>query len=150
MNRRVTVRGVIVQDGKLLGVRLKQYAGKMVTATGFWCTPGGGVDEGEPLLPALERELVEELGVRPVVGPLLYIQQFIHDGTEHLEFFFAVLNPEDYTDIDLSATTHGTIEIEQLDFIDPTKEHLLPEFLATEPLAEDIAKSGAPKFFNYL
>ncbi|HEY4161381.1 MAG TPA: NUDIX domain-containing protein [Candidatus Saccharimonadales bacterium] len=150
MNRRVAVRGIIMRDGKLFAVRQKQYDGKAVATNDYWCTPGGGVDVGEPLIPALERELIEEVGVKPAVGPLPYVQQFMHNGTEQMEFFFAVLNPEDYADIDLSATTHGAIEIDQFGFIDPAKEHLLPEFLSTIPLAEDIAKPGAPKFFNYL
>ena len=139
-----------MQNGKLLAVRLKQYAGKATITSDYWCTPGGGVDVGEPLIPALERELVEELGVRPVVGPLLYVQQFEHNSTEHMEFFFAVLNPEDYRSVDLANTTHGTTEIERFGFIDPAKEHLLPAFLTSEPLAEAVAHPGAPKFFNYL
>jgi ADP-ribose pyrophosphatase YjhB (NUDIX family) len=150
MNRRVAVRGIIVRSGKLLAVRQKQYDGKATTTNDYWCTPGGGVDVGEPLVPALERELVEELGVKPIVGPLLYVQQFEHNGTEHMEFFFAVLNPEDYVSLDLSSTTHGAIEIERFDFIDPAKEHLLPTFLTAEPVAEAVANAGAPKFFNYL
>lgn len=48
-------RGLLIQDGKvLLGHEL---------ATGFYCTPGGGVEEGETLEEACIREMAEEAGV---------------------------------------------------------------------------------------
>jgi 8-oxo-dGTP diphosphatase len=149
-NRRVAVRGVVVLDGKLLGVRLKAYPGK-ATSDGldYWCTPGGGVDIGEPLLPALEREIIEEVGVKPEIGNLLYIQQFEHKGTEHLEFFFHVTNAKDFTAIDLTATTHGSVEVAQVDFIDAATNTVLPAFLTKVDLEADIA-TGAVQVFNYL
>lgn len=149
MNRRVAVRGIVLHDGKLLCVRLKKYDGRATDgADDYWCTPGGGVDIGEPLLPALRREIVEELGVEPTIGNLLYIQQFVHGNTEQLEFFFHVTNAEDYLHIDLAQTTHGAIEIETVDFIDPSQVRLLPTFLTNESLAEQTTPGAAPKFFN--
>ena len=135
MKRRIAVRAIIVRDDQLLCVRLKKYEDK---STGddndYWCTPGGGVEEGEALIPALEREIIEELGPKPEVGNLLFIQQFIHADTEHLEFFFNILNADDYMDIDLDQTTHGAIEIEAVQFVSPKQEHVLPRFLTTESL----------------
>ena len=149
LQRRVAVRGIILQDGKLLCVKLKKYAGKATDdENNYWCTPGGGVDTGEALAPALERELVEELGVAPVVGKLLYIQQFIHKETEHLEFFFEVTNAADYTELDLAKTTHGAIEIAEAGFIDPQANVILPVFLTKRDLAADAANSAATIFDN--
>ena len=37
---------------------------------------GGGIDIGEAAIPALEREIFEETGVKPSVGSLLYLQQY--------------------------------------------------------------------------
>jgi len=149
MNRHVTVRGIILLGEKLLCVTLKPYAGKPINGTdNYWCLPGGKVDIGEPLIPALERELVEELGIRPVVGNLLYVQQFTHGETEKLEFFFHVTNGKDYLQVDLGKTSHGHLEIDQVDFVDPARDFVLPQFLRTEPLAEHAANGGAPKFFN--
>jgi 8-oxo-dGTP pyrophosphatase MutT (NUDIX family) len=134
-----------------LCVRLKKYADKPIGAGGdYWCLPGGGVDVGEPLLPALEREMVEELGIKPVIGNLLYVQQFVYGDTEQMEFFFHVTNAEDYLNIDLAKTTHGAIEIAAVDFINPAKDYTLPTFLATEPLVEHAAQASAPKFFDNL
>jgi ADP-ribose pyrophosphatase YjhB (NUDIX family) len=152
MKRRVAVRGVIVHDGKILCLRQKQYKGRAtVDANDYWCTPGGGVDEGEALLPALERELIEELGIKPIVGQLLYVQQFIHNDTEQMEFFFEVLNASDYLNVDLSTTTHGVTEIETFDFINPVDHKVLPAFIAPEllTLLTD-SRPLAPKFFNYI
>lgn len=147
-NRRIAVRGIILKDGKLLGVRLKKYKGKATDdGQDYWCTPGGGVDVGEPLIPALERELIEETGVKPIVGKLLYIQQFQHKDWEHLEFFFHILNGGDYEHINLAATTHGAIEIAEINFIDPAAHTVLPVFLAKADLVSD-ATNGIAKIFN--
>jgi ADP-ribose pyrophosphatase YjhB (NUDIX family) len=142
---------VLRADGTLLCVRQKKYAGKSLDdANDYWCLPGGGVDPGEGLEVALHREMVEELGVKPAIGNLLYVQQFVHGDVEHMELFFQITNAADYLDIDLSQTTHGTTEIDQVAFIDPRAERVLPRLLTTEPLFEHAAAAGAPKFFDYL
>jgi len=146
MTRRVAVRAIIMQDGKLLCVRLKAY--QTAIAGDFWCLPGGGVDDGEALLPALEREILEETGVKPQAGPLLYIQQFILDDTDHLEFFFHVTNAQDFQNVDLSKTTHGATEIEELAFVDPASTHILPKFLTTEPLPQKLKIPGPTQIFS--
>jgi 8-oxo-dGTP diphosphatase len=134
MTRRVAVRGIVLHEDKLLCVKLKPYRGHLKRDNSYWCLPGGGLDEGETLLDGIEREMVEETGIKPVVGNLLYVQQFTHGEKDYPEFFFHITNGEDYIDIDLSKTTHGLEEIEEIDFIDPTTAHILPEFLKTEAL----------------
>jgi ADP-ribose pyrophosphatase YjhB (NUDIX family) len=146
MNRRVAVRGIIVRDGKLLCARLKPYRHK--DALDYWCTPGGGVDPGEPLVPALQREVFEETGTIPEVGSLLYVQQFIHKDEEQLEFFFHITNARDFLNIDLSKTSHGQHEIEEIGFVDPRKHNVLPKFLSEESFA-NLTKQPT-KIFNYL
>ena len=149
MKRRIAVRAVIVQDGKLLCAQLKPYH-ESVSQNDYWSTPGGGIDEGEALVPALQREIMEELGVQAVVGNLLYVQQFEYWGHEHLEFFFHVANAQDFIGIDLSKTTHGALEIERLDFVDPANVHIRPVFLKEEDVAAHIASNAPVRFFNYL
>lgn len=148
MKRRVSVRGIAVLNGKLLCVRLKPYIGAKVESYDFWCLPGGGVDDNESLLDAFKREMVEELGVEPKVGRLLYVQQFISKDLDMLEFFFNIENPEDYLHVDLSKTTHGPAEIEAIDFVDPATTHILPEFLTTDNVAEFVASDEATRFFS--
>lgn len=120
-----TARGVIVHDGKLLGVQQKGHK--------FWCLPGGKLDPHESATHALKRELVEELGIEPEIGELLYIQQYTEsDGRDFIEFFFRVNNPQDYLVIDTSTTTHGEIELDAIKFLDPRVEDVLPKFLSAE------------------
>lgn len=146
MQRRIAVRGIIILDGKLFCVRLKPY--RHADASTYWCVPGGGVDDGQALIPALEREMIEETGVAAKVGRLLYIQQFSHKGQEQMEFFFQIDNPKDYLHIDLSKTTHGEEEIAEYGFIDPAAMRVLPEFLTTAKFDE--ASLATPQIFNYL
>jgi ADP-ribose pyrophosphatase YjhB (NUDIX family) len=146
MIRRVAVRAIIVHNGKLLCACAKPYNPNIVT--GRWGVPGGGVDSNEALIPALEREITEELGVVPNVGNLLYIQQFKQkNGTEALEFLFYIKNGSDYLNIDLSKTSHGHVEIEKIDFINPAEHTVVPKFLTTESL-ENLANQQT-KIFNY-
>lgn len=122
--RRINVRGIIFKDGKLFAQTLKGDQS-------YWCTPGGGLDDGEPLLDGLRREMIEETGVTPQIGKLLFVQQF-HDGAkEQLEFFFHITNASDFMAVDLAATSHGEREVAHCGFIDPQANNILPAMLQT-------------------
>lgn len=131
--RRVCVRGIIFKDGKLFCQELKNKDG---TGRGFWCVPGGGLEFGESLIDGVRREIVEETGVTPAVGKLLFVQQYSedtttseHDTQEFLEFFFHIENPADFEEINLESTSHGMLEVSRCDFIDPRANIILPKFL---------------------
>ncbi len=147
--RRVSVRGAVLDDASILAIRLKRYDNAAVDVGNSWIIPGGGVDQGESIIEALRREMVEETGVEPVIGPLLYIQQFKDNGNEFLEFIFHITNTQDYKSIDLSATSHGEEEIAEIRFIDPRSSAILPRFLGQEEL-DRVDTQIAPKFFSYL
>lgn len=146
MKRRVAVRAIIVKDGKLLCVKLKPY--KTAMTGDFWCTVGGGVDSEEGLVPAIKREVLEETGMTPTVGNLLYIQQYSNETREELEFFFHITNADDFLNIDLSKTTHGEEEIAEIKFIDTAKETILPKFLSEQDFTN--LDKQYTTFFNYL
>lgn len=149
MTRRISIRAIVLHDGKLLCVRLKQYDNNILKAS-EWCLPGGGLDEGESLIAGVEREMIEETGVKPRIGELLYVQQFAYNDKDYLEFFFHVTNADDYLDVDLSKTTHGAYEIAEIAFVDPATTNILPKFLTTEPLAEKASKPSPTKLFSFL
>ena len=136
--RRVTVRGIIVKNGQLFAQKLKTEDGG---SADFWCIPGGGVDPGESLADALHREMIEETGIAPEMGRLLYVQQYAHSDREFLEFFFHVKNVDDYETINLAATSHGEAEVAKCGFVDPAGENILPKFLQSRDITADLASA---------
>jgi 8-oxo-dGTP diphosphatase len=62
--RIVVTAAVIERDGAFLVTRRQQGT----HLEGYWEFPGGKCDEGETLTACLEREIVEELDIRVVVG----------------------------------------------------------------------------------
>ena len=128
MKKRTAVRAIIHNNGKILAAKLKAPDGII---NPYWCTLGGGLHEKESLVPALERELLEETGIDADVGRLVFIQQFYEQerDTEHLEFFFEINNSDDFLDLDIDNTSHGKNEINQIEFVDPKSVRILPECL---------------------
>src|SRR5258706_15865106 len=75
------------RDGSFL--LAKRPPGKVYA--GWWEFPGGKVDAGEPLARALERELLEELGIRVVKAyPWISRVHVYEHGTVMLNFFRVV------------------------------------------------------------
>ncbi len=133
MERRIGVRGIAYQNGKLLSVLHKDHDGNPVD---FWAIPGGGLDSGESIEACVQREMIEETGIAPKVGRLLFVQQFLFptrtgELREQLEFFFHLENPNDYATVDLTTTTHGVQELADITWIDPKTSNVLPAFLQT-------------------
>lgn len=138
MERRIGVRGIAYKDGKLLSVLHKDHEGNPAD---FWAIPGGGLDPNESVEQCVAREMVEETGIAPKIGRLLFMQQFLfthHTGQirEQFELFFHLENPEDYETVDLAATTHGAYELAEIAWIDPKATNILPAFLQTLDLDE--------------
>lgn len=147
MGRRISVRAVIVHEAKLLCVRLKNYKGSI--PGDFWCLPGGTLEEGESLTGGLIREMVEETGIVPKVGNLLYVNHFKQDRQEHIEFMFHVTNTDDYLNLDLQDALYAEEEIAEIALVEPKTTRILPEYLTTEPIAEQINNSVPTKIFTY-
>ena len=148
--RRVCARGLIYKNGKLFGQKLHKASGE------WWCTPGGGVDPMESLHDALTREMLEETGVKPAIGRLVFVQQFAtkghtsHGEKEQLEFFFLIENAGDYEHIDLESTSHGKLEIAEFGFVDPTEKNMLPVTLQTPEITNALATEQPVIFYTQL
>jgi ADP-ribose pyrophosphatase YjhB (NUDIX family) len=96
----IRVRGIIINDNKLLLVG--------IAGNDYFCLPGGKLEYGEDVKECLERELIEELGVKPDIGNLLYINTFIdRKGNHNLDFIFEVLNGANYVNLDGIERTHA-------------------------------------------
>ena len=146
--RRIGVRAIIFKDGGLLANKFHEEGGE----SAHWATPGGGLEPHEGLVEGLIREIIEETGVTPHIGRLLFVQQFRSgrlDRDEELEFFFHITNPEDFVSIDLNATTHGASELTKMEFIAPT-EYLLPQFLQTIDIDSYISEQKPVFLFTEL
>lgn len=148
--RRVNVRALIWHEGKLLAVKHKSEHGGEAN---YWCVPGGGLDPMESLEDGLRREILEETGVKAQIGRLVLIQQFPSERKhrdEELEFFFVVENGADFTAIDLSKTSHGLEELSRIEFIDPSKEYILPKVLSTPELIAAMKSEQPVIIYNEL
>ncbi|AWV97400.1 NUDIX domain-containing protein [Arcticibacterium luteifluviistationis] len=83
---RVRTCGVLIQDQKILmlkhdGIGKKDY---------FWNVPGGGLEKGENLVKGLEREFLEETGLKIEVKKLLCLNQYIVPPLHAIEYYFLV------------------------------------------------------------
>ena len=97
----IRVRGVILDGSKLLVV-------KHAHDSSFAALPGGHLEWGETIKECLSREIIEELGVKPEIGRLLYINNFIEkDSIQSVEFFFEVTNADEFKDIEHLKRTHA-------------------------------------------
>lgn len=143
ITRRINIRGIIFKDGKIFAQELLTAADEK--PKDYWCLPGGGLEAGESLQQGLYREMVEETGIAPKIGELLFIQQFDGNGSkydEQIDFIFNIENVDDYEKIDLASTSHGLVEIKNSEFIDPKKHNLLPKFLQTIDMSDHISKKS--------
>lgn len=77
---RNSAKAVIVQDGRLLVIRLEDQYGDA------YVFPGGGQEKGEELKDAVARECLEEIGQAVDVGELLHIREYIGKNHEFAEW----------------------------------------------------------------
>lgn len=142
--RRIAVRGIVYRNGEILVAKFRQKDG---SESEYWGTFGGGLDIDEPLEAGLIREMIEETGVTPAIGKLLFIQQFVDKvhKVDNLEFFFEITNIDDYAQFDLESTSHGILELNRSDFVDPKKTHIKPTFLSSIDI-ESYIKEDLPVY----
>lgn len=83
---RVRSCGLLVEEEKLLLVELFSP----LTNEWTWLPPGGGVQFGESLEEALQREFMEETGLEVTVGERVHIREIIQQPIHAIEFYFRV------------------------------------------------------------
>jgi ADP-ribose pyrophosphatase YjhB (NUDIX family) len=71
---KVDVRGAVFREGKLLLVRER--------ADGGWCMPGGWADVGDPPAAMVEREVLEESGLRVRAARIIGVFDANREGPE--------------------------------------------------------------------
>jgi ADP-ribose pyrophosphatase YjhB (NUDIX family) len=88
----VAVGGVAVVDGALLLVRRAKHP-----QAGRWTIPGGHVEPGETLASAVEREMLEETGLRVSCAAFLGWVERLGPGYHFVILDFTVTVPADAT-----------------------------------------------------
>lgn len=78
-----------------------------IPKAGFFCLPGGTMEEGETFRECAYREIIEETGVVPVFGEKIWMYEFRNSRWMlQLEVWFEVTNFEDFKNLDKSCATH--------------------------------------------
>ncbi len=88
----VAAAGIVIRPGPRV---LVVQRGKPPHA-GIWTFPGGKVRGGETILSAVERELLEETGLRVVAGELVQIVEIVGEGYHYVihEHLCTMLDPK--------------------------------------------------------
>lgn len=90
----IGVGGVVIRDGKVLLIRRGHEPGR-----GWWQLPGGYAESDEPITTAIEREVLEEAGVRAKVVEVLGFRHSVGGngsigGTSTNVYIFFRLEPD--------------------------------------------------------
>ena len=109
---KIACRAIIINKGKLLIVKLKPEHD-------FYCLPWGSLERRETVEQCFEREIYEELWVKPIVWELLFINQWLlHQWDKHiLEFFYSINNSSDFLSLDHTKASHG-FEVHEVKWVD--------------------------------
>jgi len=129
---RVSVKAVIVRDGRLLVTANRDSDGT------FYLLPGGGQHFGEPLPTALRRECSEEVGVDVDVQELVLVRDYISANHEfaseepnvhQVELFFRCTIDDDAVPINGSAPDTWQTGVDWLELARLDEYRLYPKTL---------------------
>lgn len=102
----IKCRGIIVINDKIL------LAKHGHNERDFYAFLGGHLEGDENPVACARREITEELGIKPEIGRLMYINLYSENENDYIEFFFEVKNSQDYLDIHKFNGTHSNELIE--------------------------------------
>lgn len=82
---RVSIKALVVKDGKILLVKESEAMG------GTWELPGGGLDFGEEPHDGLRREVLEEMNlkIKTIAENPTYIWTWRHENQREIDWFYS-------------------------------------------------------------
>lgn len=130
---RVTIKALIVKDGRVLLLKEPKFRG------GKWELPGGGLDFGEDIHAGLRREIEEELGVQvaSIDARPMYVWSWRYEQQRNMEWYYSLVLA--YKVELASFDVRRTYEAEQVEFF--SKEEL-------EHIELNWQTNGLKQYFN--
>lgn len=133
-NTKVVVSALVWAANKVLLMKRAKNFSKLDYGKGVWDLPGGGVEFGEDMIKALEREMTEETGIKPDPSVALktILSYTIQDGkniTHRVNIIYA-LELDSRPDITLSGEhsefifTDNVEGLKDMDMLEPVREML--------------------------
>lgn len=114
---RTSAKAVIIQDGKLLAVKLNDGNEE------WYILPGGGQEEEEILPQTVEREVREETGIEVKCKDLLFVIEGVHGESFHrIDLVFLC----EYAGEAKNATLHRDTNQSGVDWLELTDLNRLP------------------------
>ena len=134
----IRCRAIIINNNKLLVVKHSKEAN-------YYVLPGGHLESGEKIIDCIKREIMEELGIEPKIGRLLYVNNLIKDGKQSIEFFFEIVNAGDYLEIKNLGGTHKH-ELAEICWIGKNDTKKIRPVVVQEDLNSGVILSGVVRF----
>lgn len=126
---RRSARALLVDEQQRLVLIERTKPGQPV----YWTAPGGGVEDGESAVTAVEREIVEELGATASVGGrVLLVSTPSGDGVAVQEVFVArlrTLREQDRTGAEWSDASRGGYAVARVPLDEVCEINLKPDVL---------------------
>ena len=136
---KIRCRAIILNEGSLLIVKHRPESD-------YYALPGGHLEPGESVVECMRREIIEELGVEPAIGRLLYVHTFKDKDTiQSVEFFYEVTNGGDFLDITGKERTHAH-ELAEIRWVEPTENVQIRPAKVTEDFAHDALLSDQIRY----
>lgn len=146
---RNSVKALIVEDSKILAI-------KLADEQGYWYVlPGGGQEPGETFHQALQRECLEEISTEVEIGDLRFIREYIGENHEfanwdanvhQVEFMFECRLPEGVQPRTGHVPDSTQLDVEWLDVATLDNYRLYP--LALRPLIASFRDAGTPIYLG--